>query len=91
MLFCNAIESDAVHRSWIENHLPKKPGFACDIGAGPGRDANWLASQCWDVVEVEPSAEMRELAVKTSNPNVIWLDDSLPHLNKLRLPTAAPR
>ena len=60
--FYNGIESNAVHRSWIEKHLPQKPGFACDIGAGSGRDANWLASQGWDVVAVEPSANMRELA-----------------------------
>ena len=82
--FYNGIESDMVHRSWIEKHLPEKPGFACDIGAGSGRDANWLASQGWDVVAVEPSANMRELAQKTSHPNVTWLDDSLPHLNTLR-------
>jgi SAM-dependent methyltransferase len=82
--FYNAIEADAVHRSWIEKHLPAKPGFACDIGAGSGRDANWLASQGWDVVAVEPSANMRELAMATSHPNVTWLDDSLPHLNMLR-------
>lgn len=82
--FYNAIESDAVHRSWIEKHLPSKPGFACDIGAGSGRDAHWLASQGWDVVAVEPSANMRELAMAASHPNVTWLDDSLPDLKKLR-------
>ena len=82
--FYNAIESDAVHRSWIEKHLPEKPGFACDIGAGSGRDANWLASHGWDVVAVEPSASMRELATAKSHPNVTWLDDSLPNLNTLR-------
>jgi SAM-dependent methyltransferase len=82
--FYNAIESDAVHRSWIEKHLPTKPGFACDIGAGSGRDANWLASHGWDVVAVEPSANMRELAMTTSHPNVTWLDDSLPRLITLR-------
>jgi hypothetical protein len=25
----------------MEHHLSSKPGFACDIGAGSGRDANW--------------------------------------------------
>ena len=82
--FYNGIESDEVHRSWIEKHLPEQPGFVCDIGAGSGRDANWLASHGWDVVAVEPSSNMRELAMKNSLPNVTWLDDSLPHLNTLR-------
>jgi SAM-dependent methyltransferase len=82
--FYNSIKGDAVHRSWSEKHLPPKPGFACDIGAGSGRDANWLASQGWDVVAVEPSSNMRELAMATSHPNVTWLDDSLPDLKKLR-------
>ena len=80
----NAIEAGAVHNSWVKRHLPAKPGFACDIGAGSGRDANWLASMGWDVVAVEPSAGMRELARDKSHPNVTWLEDALPHLNMLR-------
>jgi SAM-dependent methyltransferase len=73
-----------VHREWLRKHLPQSPGFACDIGAGSGRDANWLASKGWDVVAVEPSAAMRELAQQKSHPNVTWLDDALPDLRKLR-------
>jgi 2-polyprenyl-3-methyl-5-hydroxy-6-metoxy-1,4-benzoquinol methylase len=80
----DAIEADSVHLSWVARHLPEKPGFACDIGAGSGRDANWLAAKGWDVVAVEPSAGMRELAMASSHPNVTWLDDALPHLEKLR-------
>jgi SAM-dependent methyltransferase len=80
----NAIEAEAVHRSWVAAHLPVKPGFACDIGAGSGRDANWLAENGWDVVAVEPSKQMRQLAEGQSHPNITWLDDALPHLNKLR-------
>jgi len=80
----NATPADAVHLNWVARHLPAKPGFACDIGAGSGRDANWLASTGWDVVAVEPSAQMRRVAMATSHPNVTWLDDSLPHLHKLR-------
>jgi SAM-dependent methyltransferase len=80
----NALPSDAVHGSWAKKHLSEKPGFACDIGAGSGRDANWLAARGWDVVAVEPSAEMRELAMGTSHPRITWLDDALPHLSKLR-------
>jgi SAM-dependent methyltransferase len=80
----NAIEAEAVHRGWSAEHLSDKPGFACDIGAGSGRDANWLAARGWDVVAVEPSSEMRELAEGQSHPNVTWLDDTLPRLEKLR-------
>lgn len=80
----NAIGARAVHNGWVERYLPAKPGFACDIGAGSGRDANWLASKGWDVVAVEPSAGMRDLAMAKSHPNVTWLEDALPHLNKLR-------
>jgi SAM-dependent methyltransferase len=80
----NAIEAGVVHRGWFSQHMSAKPGFACDIGAGSGRDANWLAAQGWDVVAVEPSSEMRELAAAQSRPNVTWLDDSLPRLDKLR-------
>lgn len=77
----NAVAASVVHGRW---KLPDKPGFACDIGAGSGRDANWLASLGWDVVAVEPSAAMRKVAMATSHPNVTWLDDALPHLNTLR-------
>ncbi len=80
----DALDTSAVHHCWIKKYLPSKPGFACDIGAGSGRDANWLAAKGWDVVAVEPSAPMRELAMVKSHPNVTWLDDSLPHLHKLR-------
>ena len=79
----NAIKFTDVHRPWTQ-HLPDKSGLACDIGAGSGRDANWLASKGWDVIAVEPSKAMRELAVKNSHPNVTWLEDCLPDLKKLR-------
>ncbi|HBQ39012.1 MAG TPA: hypothetical protein DD808_00330 [Halieaceae bacterium] len=60
------------------------PGFACDIGAGSGRDANWLAQKGWEVIAVDPSRGMRELAIAKSHSNVTWLDDSLPELSRLR-------
>lgn len=80
----NSLGADVVHRNWINKHLPTTPGLACDIGAGSGRDANWLAEQGWDVIAVEPSAAMRELAQKKSHPKVTWLDDALPGLERLR-------
>lgn len=83
--YYNSLAVDSIHRSWIKSNLPEKPGIACDIGAGSGRDANWLAERGWDVVAVEPSNEMRQLAQKQTHPNVTWLDDSLPDLAKLKL------
>jgi SAM-dependent methyltransferase len=80
----NSLDTEAVHCGWLEGHLPNKPGFACDIGAGSGRDANWLAEKGWDVIAVEPSREMRNLAQSRSRPNVTWLDDALPGLETLR-------
>jgi SAM-dependent methyltransferase len=80
----DSMSADAVHGGWLGEHLPKTPGFACDIGAGSGRDANWLAGNGWDVIAVEPSREMRDLAQAQSHANVTWLDDALPGLEKLR-------
>ncbi|MEZ5503364.1 MAG: class I SAM-dependent methyltransferase [Halioglobus sp.] len=80
----NAMASAVVHRCWQEKHLSDQPGFACDIGAGSGRDANWLATRGWDVVAVEPSAGMRAAATANAHPKVTWLDDRLPDLDRLR-------
>ncbi|MAT92050.1 MAG: methyltransferase type 11 [Halioglobus sp.] len=80
----NSLETDAVHRQWLSRHLPARPGIACDIGAGSGRDASWLAEKGWDVIAVEPSDAMRALASNTSHPAVTWLNDALPDLHKLR-------
>ena len=79
----DALNADDVHRAWASTHLPKEPGFACDIGAGSGRDAKWLAEKGWEVVAVEPSA-MREKAAAAAHPRVTWLDDALPGLTALR-------
>ena len=73
-----------VHSGWLK-HLPATPGLACDIGAGSGRDANWLAQQGWDVIAVEPSKALRELGQQHSHPNITWLDDALPELARLRI------
>ncbi|MDE2846640.1 MAG: class I SAM-dependent methyltransferase [Gemmatimonadota bacterium] len=72
-----------VHADWAPAHLREEPGFACDIGAGSGRDANWLAARGWEVVAVEPSA-LRNLAAGRSHPRVVWMDEALPDLRALR-------
>ncbi len=72
-----------LHRDWLK-HLPERRGLACDIGAGSGRDANWLAGKGWDVIAVEPEPKFRQQARQHSHPNVAWLDDKLPGLSRLR-------
>lgn len=79
----NKLSAAEVHRAWAPQHLRKEPGSACDIGAGSGRDANWLAEQGWEVVAVEPSM-MRHKAKISSHPSVIWVNDALPSLKSLR-------
>lgn len=95
----NALNPEDIHRSWLEL-LPTQPGLACDIGAGSGRDAAWLASKGWDVIAVEPSTELRALGEQYTSTNTIvttvvntatkdtgsvtWLDDALPDLKALR-------
>ena len=79
----NGFDPAEVHQQWVEKHLAKEPGFACDIGAGSGRDANWLAEKGWEVLAVEPSV-LRELAQRKAHPRVTWMDDSLPELRVLR-------
>ena len=75
-------DPEKVHAGWL-SFLPS-PGLACDIGAGSGRDASWLAGLGWEVVAIEPCRELREKAKKQSPPSVSWIDDSLPTLKALR-------
>ncbi len=80
----HGLDPEVVHRVWTLDHLATaKPGFACDIGAGTGRDANWLEEKGWEVLAVEPG-ELREPARTKAHPRVSWLDDSLPDLKRLR-------
>ena len=80
----SAYKPDELHSAWAKDLLRnRKPGTACDIGAGSGRDANWLAEREWEVVAVEPS-KLRARAKKISHSRVTWVDDSLPDLKQLR-------
>jgi SAM-dependent methyltransferase len=80
-----ALAPDDVHATWAGSVLAgKPPGLACDIGAGSGRDANWLAGKGWEVIAVEPSRGMRDRGRQRSHPRVSWLDERLPGLKRLR-------
>ena len=79
----NSLNPESLHASW-SRFIPNDPGIALDIGAGSGRDANWLAEKGWDVIAVEPCRKFWELAKTNSHANVIWQDDELPELKSLR-------
>ena len=79
----DGVDPADVHADWAPVHLREEPGFACDVGAGSGRDANWLADRGWEVVAVEPSA-LRDLAAERSHPRVVWMNDAMPDLRVLR-------
>lgn len=74
------LEPDRVHKAWI-HHLPATKALILDVGAGSGRDARWLANMGHEVVAVEPSEGMLEIAKRnTQSPSVQWVSDPLPSL-----------
>ncbi|KGE04946.1 class I SAM-dependent methyltransferase [Pseudohaliea rubra] len=80
-----ALAPGEVHASWAGAVLDgRAPGLACDVGAGSGRDANWLAEKGWEVIAVEPSRGMRDRARRYRHARVSWLADCLPALAHLR-------
>ena len=75
-----SVTFERVH-GWLADLLPKPPAAILDVGAGSGRDAAHLSALGYDVVAVEPSARMRELArARHDDPRINWRDDRLPAL-----------
>ncbi len=75
-----SVAFERVH-GWLADLLPKPPAAVLDVGAGSGRDAAHLSGLGYDVVAVEPSARMRELArARHDDPRINWRDDRLPAL-----------
>ena len=68
---------------WLLDILPPPPAAILDVGAGSGRDAAWLLTQGYDVLAVDPSADMRADAIGR-HPDVEdrYLQDGLPALAK---------
>lgn len=61
--------------------LPLPPARVVDIGAGTGRDAAGFADLGYTVTAVEPTAALRQHAMRLHpSPRIEWLDDSLPGL-----------
>jgi SAM-dependent methyltransferase len=65
----------------LQRYLPVAPSNILDVGAGPGRDAIWLAQQGHKVTAVEPAESLRLSGQqKSAELDVVWLDDRLPEL-----------
>lgn len=65
----------------IQRYLPVAPSEILDVGAGPGRDAIWLARQGHKVTAVEPAEGLRLSGQqKSAGLDVVWIDDRLPEL-----------
>lgn len=65
----------------IQRYLPVAPSEILDVGAGPGRDAIWLARQGHKVTAVEPAEGLRLYGQQKSvGLDVVWIDDRLPEL-----------
>ena len=79
----NSVDAESVHSDWKAFLQKNKAGTALDVGAGSGRDANWLAEQGWKVTSAEPADELRNLAQANSHNSVTWCSASLPELNAL--------
>jgi SAM-dependent methyltransferase len=81
----DALDPGQINACWSHLITGATPGLACDIGAGSGRDARWLARRGWEVIAVEPAAALRAHGERASAGLPInWLDDSLPALTRLR-------
>lgn len=79
----NSVNAENVHSDWKALLKKIPPAHALDVGAGSGRDANWLAEQGWKVTAAEPANELRNLAKANSHNSVTWCNASLPKLTAL--------
>ncbi|MET3415131.1 class I SAM-dependent methyltransferase [Methylobacterium sp. 1030] len=64
--------------------FPSPPANLLDIGAGTGRDAAGFAALGYRVTAVEPTAELRNHAMKLHpSSDIEWIDDGLPDLEHI--------
>ena len=81
-----SISASSVH-GYLEQALANiTPSTALDVGAGSGRDANWLAAKGWQVTATEPAEALLKLAKQHSNEKVSWCNAALPALEHLPNP-----
>jgi SAM-dependent methyltransferase len=82
----SSVPFETVHSELLP-WLPPPPATILDVGAGIGRDALGLAERGHRVTAAEPSGAMRRAGRRRTAGAVVWIDDRLPRLPKLR---AAP-
>jgi SAM-dependent methyltransferase len=76
----NAVSSSDLFKPVLDL-LPLSSVLVVDIGAGPGRDAAWLANMGHAVLAVEPTKEFRDAGMSIHALSKIeWIDDALPDL-----------
>jgi SAM-dependent methyltransferase len=74
-----------VHRQ-VLHLIPATASRVLDIGSGTGRDAAGFAAMGHRVVAVEPTVALRSGAAELhASPQIEWLDDSLPDLDKVAM------
>jgi SAM-dependent methyltransferase len=75
---------EEMHRALL-HFLPEPGARILDVGAGSGRDAQALVALGYEVVAVEPSLAMRRASGSTRDATgVVWIDDRLPCLRRVR-------
>jgi len=79
-----SISFENVHHSWIQVIDFQQCKTALDIGAGSGRDSLALKHKKLCVTAIEPSDALRTLGQVFTGDDVTWLNDTLPHLNKMK-------
>lgn len=79
-----AISFEAAHPDLVPLLTSNARLKVLEIGAGSGRDAAWVAGHGHDVIAVEPSSKMRQLAkMRHPSDKVVWIDDALPDLRSV--------
>ncbi|QIZ78594.1 class I SAM-dependent methyltransferase [Ferrimonas lipolytica] len=80
-----SVPFEKAHSNW-QGHWPRSGMRILDVGAGNGRDAQWMASQDCSVIALEPNTAMRQHGQRNTKQlehgSVQWLDDRLPELSK---------
>ncbi|KFZ38162.1 hypothetical protein HR45_06575 [Shewanella mangrovi] len=89
-----SVTSEQVHAFWLAELNKRDRGVALDVGAGSGRDAKFLAEKGWQVIAVEPSDNLRQLACESATISQVdstasyhpisWYADSLPALASVK-------
>lgn len=77
----NSVPFESIHKDWL-SEIPTK-GMVLDVGAGSGRDAEYLSQKGLSVVAVEPASNLRKLAEQNTSESIHWLSSCLPELTEV--------